>query len=100
MSEAARRHSFDADGSIADAVDASSGLQALAVAAVTAPAYDGAARRGPFRPEVWLNARQRHASRLAAHYFRAFDTLAVAGVSLLCAWASARGSMARTMRST
>ena len=95
MSEAARRHSFDADGSIADAVDAS-GLQALAVATVTAPADDGAARRGPFRPEVWLNARQRHASRLAAHYFRAFDTLAVAGVSLLCAWASAPRALIHT----
>ena len=51
----------------------------------------GAARRGPFRPEVWLNARQRHASRLAAHYFRAFDVLAVVGITLLCAWAASPG---------
>ena len=51
----------------------------------------GAARRGPFRPEVWLNARQRHASRLAAHYFRAFDVLAVIGITLICAWAAAPG---------
>ncbi|RZJ47393.1 MAG: exopolysaccharide biosynthesis polyprenyl glycosylphosphotransferase [Brevundimonas sp.] len=50
-----------------------------------APAETGAARRGPFRPDVWLNARQRHASRLAAHYFRAFDVLAVVALTLLCA---------------
>ncbi|TPW04613.1 MAG: undecaprenyl-phosphate glucose phosphotransferase, partial [bacterium] len=76
-----------------------SGLQALAAAAVSAPpgtVADGAARRGPFRPEVWLNARQRHASRLAAHYFRAFDTLAVVAVSLLCAWAAAPGALIHT----
>ena len=59
-------------------------LQALAAAA---QASDASPRRGPFRPEVWLNARQRHAARLAAHYFRAFDVLAVIGLTLLCAWA-------------
>lgn len=48
---------------------------------------DGASRRGPFRPEVWLNARQRHASRLAVHYFRAFDVLAIFGLTMICAWA-------------
>jgi Undecaprenyl-phosphate glucose phosphotransferase len=58
-------------------------------------AGDGAARRGPFRPEVWLNARQRHASRLAAHYFRAFDVLAVLGLTLVCAWAAASGPLVR-----
>ncbi|MDZ4362232.1 exopolysaccharide biosynthesis polyprenyl glycosylphosphotransferase [Brevundimonas sp.] len=68
-----------------------SGLQALAASAGEASA-DGVARRGPFRPEVWLNARQRHASRLAPHYFRAIDVLAVTAVTLLCAWAiSPRG---------
>jgi len=56
----------------------------------------GAARRGPFRPEVWLNARQRHASRLAAHYFRAFDVLAVVGITLLCAWAASPGDLIHT----
>ena len=74
-------------------------LQALAAAAMSEPADaapDAAARRGPFRPEVWLNARQRHASRLAAHYFRAFDTLAVVAVSLLCAWAAAPGALIHT----
>jgi polysaccharide biosynthesis protein PslA len=49
---------------------------------------DHAARRGPFRPEVWLNARQRHGARLAAHYFRAIDVSVVLSVTLLCAWAT------------
>lgn len=98
MTDAARRSSFDDRLSGAGVLDAS-GLQALAAASVSASpeaAADGAARRGPFRPEVWLNARQRHASRLAAHYFRAFDTLAVVAVSLLCAWAAAPGALIHT----
>ena len=98
MTEAARRHLYDATSPEAGLMDAS-GLQALAAAAVSAPtdsAADGAARRGPFRPEVWLNARQRHASRLAAHYFRAFDSLAVVAISLLCAWAAAPGVLIHT----
>jgi len=62
------------------------GLQALAKGRRKASRVDdSAARRGPFRPDVWLNARQRHASRLAAHYFRAFDVLAVVAISLGCA---------------
>ena len=44
------------------------GLQALAARAVQ-PGAEGAARRGPFRPEVRLIARQRHASRVAVHWF-------------------------------
>ncbi len=95
---AARRQPFDADPSGAASADVS-GLQALAVAELTeqteAPA-GGAARRGPFRPEVWRNARERHASRLAAHYFRAFDVLAVTGVTLLCAWAAADAPLLQT----
>jgi Undecaprenyl-phosphate glucose phosphotransferase len=73
-----------------------SGLQALAAAALAKgadPLADGGARRGPLRPDIWRNARQRHASRLAAHYFRAFDTLAVVAVTLLCAWAAASGAL-------
>ncbi|MDQ8028663.1 MAG: exopolysaccharide biosynthesis polyprenyl glycosylphosphotransferase [Brevundimonas sp.] len=62
-------------------------------AAAARPAASGAARRGPFRPEVWLNARQRHASRLAAHYFRAFDVLAVIALTLLCAWVASPGAL-------
>lgn len=67
------------------------GLQALAASALARPAARASgreadqARRGPFRPEVWLNARQRHASRLAAHWFRAADALAVIALTLICA---------------
>ncbi|QTC92522.1 exopolysaccharide biosynthesis polyprenyl glycosylphosphotransferase [Brevundimonas goettingensis] len=61
-------------------------LQALASKAGAAP-VDGASRRGPFRPEVWLNARQKHGSRLSVHYFRTVDVLAVIAVTLACGWA-------------
>ncbi|MBB5747485.1 exopolysaccharide biosynthesis polyprenyl glycosylphosphotransferase [Brevundimonas variabilis] len=54
----------------------------------TAVDIEGAARRGPFRPEVWRNARQRHASRLAVHYFRAVDVVAVVAITVLTAWAN------------
>ncbi len=74
----------------AEALDVQS-LQALAKQAHVAA--DGAQKRGPFRPEVWLNARERHASRLAAHYFRAFDVLAIIGVTLLCATAALHGPL-------
>lgn len=95
MTEAASRPLYRADASETAAINAA-GLQAGAVAAMARgaePATDGAARRGPFRPDIWLNARQRHASRLAAHYFRAFDTLAVVAVTLLCAWAASPGPL-------
>lgn len=94
MTEAASRITRD-DVSATGGSDAA-GLYAWAAAAVAEPATEGAARRGPFRPEVWLNARQRHASRLAAHYFRAFDVLAVIAISLLCAWAAAPGPLLHT----
>jgi Undecaprenyl-phosphate glucose phosphotransferase len=94
MTEAAtRRPMLDVDLSGPESRDASA-LRALAAPAVSgAPGTGGAARRGPFRPDVWRNARQRHASRLAAHYFRALDVLAVVGVTLLCAWAAASGPL-------
>jgi Undecaprenyl-phosphate glucose phosphotransferase len=96
LTDAASRLSFDADPATAEAFDLS-GLQALVASAAVRgrdePRSKGAARRGPFRPEVWLNARQRHASRLAAHYFRAFDVLAVAAVTLLCPWAATPGPL-------
>jgi Undecaprenyl-phosphate glucose phosphotransferase len=53
----------------------------------------GAARRGPFRPEVWLNARQRQSVRLVGHYFRIADIAAVGGLSLGCLWLSAGGAL-------
>lgn len=36
--------------------------------------------RGPFRPEIWLNARERSSVRLSAHYFRLIDVLMVCGL--------------------
>lgn len=68
------------------------GLQALAKQAY-AETEGEAKRRGPFRPEVWLNARERHTSRLAAHYFRAFDLLAILGLTLLCVQAALPGPL-------
>ncbi|WP_428155662.1 exopolysaccharide biosynthesis polyprenyl glycosylphosphotransferase [Brevundimonas sp.] len=47
----------------------------------------GRAARGPFRPEVWLNARERSAVRLSAHYFRLIDVLVVVGLALAAALA-------------
>lgn len=44
-----------------------------------------AARRGPFRPQVWLNARQRQAARLAPHAFRLADVIVVSLASAACA---------------
>ena len=81
----------DAPADDAPATLDAAGLQALASGAVARGAgkSDARARRGPFRPEVWLNARQRHASRLAAHWFRAVDGLAVIALTLLCAAAAA-----------
>src|SRR5690606_18360678 len=96
LSDAASRLSFDADPAPAGHLDVA-GLQGLAGSVgrdrAATGRSGGAARRGPFRPEVWLNARQRHASRLAAHYFRAFDVLAVVAVTLLCASASTPGPL-------
>lgn len=63
-------------------------LTAAPLAAPTAKA-SGRAARGPFRTEVWLNARQRSGVRLAAHYFRAVDVLIVCILGQIVAWASA-----------
>ncbi|RZJ00642.1 MAG: exopolysaccharide biosynthesis polyprenyl glycosylphosphotransferase [Brevundimonas sp.] len=95
MTDAASRMNFDGAPSDPAVLDAS-GLQALAASLSESPDAKGAARRGPFRPDVWLNARQRHASRLAAHYFRAFDVLAVVGMTTLCAWAVSPGPLIHT----
>jgi Undecaprenyl-phosphate glucose phosphotransferase len=60
-----------------------SALQALAAHTLQSRREaDGQARRGPFRPEVWLNARQRHASRLAVHWFRTADVAIVSALTL------------------
>lgn len=74
-----------------------SALRRLAETAPAAAAGGGRqARRGPFRPEAWLNTRERNAARLAAHYFRAIDALALTAVTLLCAWASSPVSLAQS----
>lgn len=54
-----------------------------ATAAGPGRAAPGDVARGPFRPEVWLNTRERSAVRLAPHYFRTIDVLCVLGASLL-----------------
>ncbi|AQR63491.1 UDP-phosphate glucose phosphotransferase [Brevundimonas sp. LM2] len=46
----------------------------------------GVARRGPFRPEVWLNARQKGASRLAVHWFRSADIAVVVAITVGAGW--------------
>lgn len=51
------------------------------------------ARRGPFRPGVWLNTRQRSSARLAAHAFHLTDLAALWGVTLF--WAA--GGQARSL---
>ena len=43
----------------------------------------GQARRGPFRPDLWLNSRQRGAARLRVFYFRGVDIVCVWGMSFL-----------------
>ena len=62
------------------------------IVAAEADAPKGRAARGPFRPDVWLNARQRSGVRLAAHYFRAIDVLVVVAIALMAAtWAAPAG---------
>ena len=68
-------NALDLDRAAVPRLDAS-GLQALAAKSISG-ATEGAARRGPFRPEVWLNSRQKGASRLAVHWFRSADVAAV-----------------------
>jgi len=43
----------------------------------------GKARRGPFRPDLWLNTRQRNATRRRVFYFRALDILGVSAVTIV-----------------
>lgn len=92
------RADTDLDSAPDSALDVA-GLRARAEAAAqgsaSQPEADGAARRGPFRPEVWLNARQRHASRLAAYRFRAVDVAAVLLLTLACAWSVSPDGLAR-----
>ena len=57
----------------------------------------GRARRGPFRPDIWLNTRQRNATRLRVFYFRGLDILAV-WAAVLAGIASLSGGAPLTAR--
>ncbi|WP_370237548.1 nucleoside-diphosphate sugar epimerase/dehydratase, partial [Brevundimonas sp.] len=62
------------------------GLQALAYTSLSGEASVEEAeghKRGPFRPGVWLNARERARARLSVHYFHAIDVLVVTVITLL-----------------
>lgn len=65
------------DRSLSETIARAAPARAASVRAVS-----DAAQRGPFRPQVWLNARQRQTARLAPHAFRLVDVI---GVSLLTA---------------
>ena len=52
----------------------------------------GRSRRGPFRPDLWRNTRQRNAARLRVFYFRGMD---IAGVSLITGLAVVGPELAR-----
>ena len=44
---------------------------------------EAASVRGPFRPDVWLNARRRQSIRLAPRFFRLADVLTATSITLL-----------------
>ncbi|MFN6985886.1 MAG: hypothetical protein ACK4OI_13720, partial [Rhizobium oryzihabitans] len=67
--------------------DCASSLAAPAAATPPGDAGEARAQRGPFRPEVWLNARRRSSVRLAAHWFRALDVTVAVGLAALVLWA-------------
>ncbi|MGH7028213.1 exopolysaccharide biosynthesis polyprenyl glycosylphosphotransferase [Brevundimonas sp.] len=52
-----------------------------ATAGIDSVAASHQARRGPFRPDVWLNTRQRSATRLRVFYFRGVDIVGVGAVA-------------------
>ncbi|MBD3835566.1 exopolysaccharide biosynthesis polyprenyl glycosylphosphotransferase [Brevundimonas sp.] len=77
----------DCASPLVDAPAARTGAAGAVVS--TRAAVDGRAARGPFRPDVWLSARQRSGVRLAAHYFRATDVLALTGLGVAALGVSA-----------
>ncbi|KPF73930.1 UDP-phosphate glucose phosphotransferase [Brevundimonas sp. AAP58] len=77
----------------ADARLDASALQALAARTLKTTGADGKSRRGPFRPEVWLNTRQRHASRLAVHWFRTADVAIVGAITTAALVLSSPGGL-------
>ena len=65
-----------------------SGVQARRIRDSAASTRDsvstpGKARRGPFRPDVWLNTRQRNAARLRVFYFRALDIVGAGATTIV-----------------
>jgi Undecaprenyl-phosphate glucose phosphotransferase len=80
---------------LADGAD-SSGARSRGGAARAAGASDaaGRARRGPFRPDVWLNTRQRAAARQRVYYFRGLDILGVSLITLVAIRQAAAGGLA------
>lgn len=52
----------------------------------------GRARRGPFRPDLWLNTRQRNAARLRVFYFRGLDIVGVAAATVVAVAGLADGA--------
>lgn len=77
----------------ANALLDASALQALAQKTLRTRGESQEPRRGPFRPEVWLNVRQRHASRLAVHWFRTTDVTLVGLITVAVLAATTRGSL-------
>lgn len=67
--------------------DCASSLASAPVIDAAAPGFAGRPERGPFRPEVWLNARRRSGVRLAVYAFRAADVGATAVLALTALWA-------------
>jgi Undecaprenyl-phosphate glucose phosphotransferase len=63
-----------------------------AVAGIDSVSASHRARRGPFRPDVWLNTRQRNAARLRVFYFRGFDIVGVGAVAAVAVAHLAAGS--------
>src|SRR5690606_28094114 len=57
-------------------------------------APSGPGRRGPLRPEVWLNTRQRASARQRVYYFRGLDITAVTLVTLIVIHQAAAGGLA------
>jgi Undecaprenyl-phosphate glucose phosphotransferase len=66
------------DARAQSASDATTALESLESASES-----GKARRGPFRPELWRNTRQRNAARLRVFYFRGADITGIAALTVL-----------------
>lgn len=68
---------------------------AVGVQAESQAAPSGPGRRGPLRPEVWLNTRQRASARQRVYYFRGLDITAVSLITLIVIHQAATGGLAQ-----